>query len=229
MAVKPIEEPDIQLLASWRANAGAWTAAVRTQSIESRRLVTDAAILDQIRALAPRRVLDMGCGEGWLVRQLSTEGITAVGLDASAELIAAASAAGPEVYHCLSYAELAARPALAGQDHDLIVANFALLAADLDPLLAALPQCLTPGGRLLIQTLHPLALDGPYCDGWRQENFHGFGKSGWTPMPWYFRTITSWLALLQRCGWRLEQLDETIHPHSQRPLSLLLQANHQGF
>jgi hypothetical protein len=54
------------LCLSWQANADAWTAAVREQRIESRRLVTDAAIL--ALALAPLRILDLGCGEGWLRR-----------------------------------------------------------------------------------------------------------------------------------------------------------------
>jgi 2-polyprenyl-3-methyl-5-hydroxy-6-metoxy-1,4-benzoquinol methylase len=59
-----------QLRLSWQANADAWTTAVRGQRIESRRLVTDAAILQTILALAlaPLRILDLGCGEGWLRR-----------------------------------------------------------------------------------------------------------------------------------------------------------------
>ena len=38
---------------------------MRERRIESRRLVTDAAIVQAILALAPKRVLDMQCGEGW--------------------------------------------------------------------------------------------------------------------------------------------------------------------
>jgi hypothetical protein len=49
-----------QLALSWQANADAWTSAVREQRIESRRLVTDAAILQAVLALSPARVLDVG-------------------------------------------------------------------------------------------------------------------------------------------------------------------------
>ena len=56
------------LCLSWQANADAWTAAVREQRIESRRQVTDAAILQAILALAPLHILDLGCGDGWLRR-----------------------------------------------------------------------------------------------------------------------------------------------------------------
>lgn len=61
-----------QLSLSWQANADAWTAAVREQRIESRRQVTDAAIL----ALAPLRILDLGCGEGWLRRTVHSRRAT---------------------------------------------------------------------------------------------------------------------------------------------------------
>lgn len=60
-----------QLGHSWRANALAWTRAVRESRIESRRLATDRAIIEAVLARQPERVLDLGCGEGWLCRALA--------------------------------------------------------------------------------------------------------------------------------------------------------------
>ena len=89
---------------SWQANATAWTEAVRGQRIESRRLATDRAMLNAIRAHQPRRVLDLGCGEGWLCRALAAEDVETLGLDASAPLIEAARQAHPQgAYRCLTY------------------------------------------------------------------------------------------------------------------------------
>ncbi|HSK40392.1 MAG TPA: hypothetical protein VK943_11555, partial [Arenibaculum sp.] len=55
---------------SWTANAGLWTQAVRSGAIASRRLATDDAVVRAVAARRPRRVLDLGCGEGWLARAL---------------------------------------------------------------------------------------------------------------------------------------------------------------
>ena len=74
---------EYRLHLSWNANARAWTKAVREQLISSRRVVTDAAIVEVLVALQPRRVLDVGCGEGWLVRALNERGIEAFGVDGS--------------------------------------------------------------------------------------------------------------------------------------------------
>ena len=214
-----------QLSLSWQANADAWTAAVRERRIESRHLVTDAAIVQAILALAPTRVLDLGCGEGWLCRGLAEHGIEAVGVDASAPLIAVARKAGcPRAqYRVCGYAELESQAAQLGC-FDLLVCNFALLEDPLAPTLSALHGLLAAGGHLLVQTLHPWRAcnDASYRDGWRVESFAGFGEGFAEPMPWFFRTLESWLALFTETGWRLQWLQEPLHPESEQPVSLLM-------
>lgn len=214
-----------QLSLSWQANADAWTAAVRERRIESRHLVTDAAIVQAILALAPTRVLDLGCGEGWLCRGLAGHGIEAVGVDASAPLIAVARKAGcPRAqYRVCGYAELESQAAQLGR-FDLLVCNFALLEDPLAPTLSALHGLLAAGGHLLVQTLHPWRAcnDASYRDGWRVERFAGFGEGFAEPMPWFFRTLESWLALFTETGWRLQWLQEPLHPESEQPVSLLM-------
>ena len=134
--------------------------------------------------------------------------------------------AGGGGYHVLSYADLAANPSRVGRDFDVIVANFALLDDRVAPLLAALGGIFAHGGALVIQTLHPLVAGEVYRDGWRVEHFQVFGKAGpWQPMPWYFRTLGSWLMLLGQAGYNLLSLDEPLHPETALPLlSLLLTA-----
>ncbi len=220
--------PDERLLASWDANASAWTAAVREHRIPSRRAGTDAAILNACTRLASLSVLDVGCGEGWLARALADSGRRVVGIDASAELIAQARAhdvsEGRARYETVSYEQLIADATSAAGPFELIVCNFALLGDPLVPLLSALASRLAPAGQLLIQTVHPVMAvgEGAYVNGWREETFQGFGVSFPAAMPWYFRTLGSWVTELDGAGLRITALGEPMHPDSARPLSLLL-------
>ena len=212
------------LLQSWHHNAQAWIEAIRTGAIESRQTVTDQAILLAVLSRQPERVLDLGCGEGWLLRALTERGIEAVGVDGDAILVDAARAAGSSPVHLASYEALVEAKVDVGNDYDLICANFALLHQEIIPLLAAMNILLSPGGALVIQTLHPWTVAaGNYQDGWREETFDGF-KGQWRPMPWYFRTLSSWLNALDMAGFRLVGLQEPQHPQSPVPQSLLLVA-----
>ncbi|MFZ6045553.1 class I SAM-dependent methyltransferase [Pseudomonas sp. CR3202] len=217
-----------QLDLSWHANAPAWTRVVRENRIESRRLATDRAIAEAVLANCPARVLDLGCGEGWLCRALAAQGVDVLGIDASEPLVEAAQVAGG-VFRCLDYAQLQADPGQLGR-FDVVVCNFSLFEERLEPLLAAVRELLGVDGVLLIQTVHPWQARGRegYRDGWRHEDFAAFEGEFPEPMPWYFRTLASWCELLRRCGYRIEALREPAHPDTGEPLSLLLEAKPTG-
>lgn len=201
-----MSDPEQQILDSWKVNAAPWTQAIRNQEIASRKLVTDAAIIAAIKARCPATVLDIGCGEGWLARRLAEQGMRVTGVDAIPALIDTASAAGGANYHLLSYQQLAAGELR--QRFDVLVCNFSLLGeTSVEGLLAGLHAMLSPGGRLMIQTLHPTAAcgDQPYQDGWREGNWHGFSDAFSHPAPWYFRTLAGWLELFAHTGWQCER------------------------
>lgn len=217
---------DDRIRDSWQANAAAWTRAVRGDAIESRRLGTEAAIVEALRALAPATLLDVGCGEGWLCRAMSAEGVRCTGVDASMPLLAAARELGGGRFEACDYTALAEGDGLPGP-FDAIACNFALLAEDIVPLLRGLRRRLAPGGRLVVQTVHPFSACGeaPYRDGWRSEDFSAFGDDGFVmAMPWYFRTLARWVRDLDEAGLRLAALGEPTAPDGGRPLSLLLVA-----
>jgi 2-polyprenyl-3-methyl-5-hydroxy-6-metoxy-1,4-benzoquinol methylase len=214
---------------SWTMNAEAWTTAVREQAIPSRRLATDAAIVAACeRVIDGRRdvrVLDVGCGEGWLSRELARLGAHVTGMDASAPLIDVAQAmgGGPE-YACVAYEVLESDATALAGPFDLVVCNFALLDDRVSALLAALARRLPASGVILVQTVHPWAAvgDGPYEDGWRTESWGAFGMTFPAPMPWYFRTTGSWLAAAREARLVVDRIEEPIHPETKKPLSLLL-------
>ena len=104
---------------SWSHNADAWITAIRGAAIGSRRAGTDAALLRTIAECNPRRLLDVGCGEGWLARSLPAPGPDYLGIDACARLIAAARQAGGGRFCHLPYQELSRHPGLVDPGFDL--------------------------------------------------------------------------------------------------------------
>ena len=223
-------DPERRLHQAWQANAAAWTAAVRGGRIASR--VGGDRPRDRrggARAAAgarARRRLRRG-----LARAPPLPRGEVVGIDGSAALIAAARAAHPDgSYRVLSYADAIVSRRGWADAYDVVVCNFALLGEHLAPLLAALGSALAAEGMLLIQTLHPWAACGdlPYRDGWREETFAGFGEGRFEPMPWYFRTLASWLAEIAAAGLVVARCQEPLDPASGRPLSLLLSCRARG-
>jgi 2-polyprenyl-3-methyl-5-hydroxy-6-metoxy-1,4-benzoquinol methylase len=217
---------DEKIVDSWHKNAEPWSAAIRESQIESRTLVTNDAIVRAVLDRDPQTVLDIGCGEGWLTRALVERGVHATGVDAVPALIEEAQRQGIGDFRVASYEDIAAGKLQ--MRVDVAVANFALLGKEsVERLLASMPGLLTPGGAVIIQTLHPAVAtgDGPYQDGWRAGSWAGFSESFSDPAPWYFRTLESWRSLLAHSGFRLVETREPVHPRTGKPASVIFIAD----
>jgi 2-polyprenyl-3-methyl-5-hydroxy-6-metoxy-1,4-benzoquinol methylase len=240
-----------EIIRSWHANAAPWSEAIRTASVASRTLVTNQAVIDAVvsavasnaasavasdsasvacSSVAGPRVLDIGCGEGWLARALGDLGMRVTGIDAVPDLIAQAANApciaarrGSAVFSVQDYESIANRR-WHGGPFDAAVCNFSLLGAEsVDSLIAALPFYLANPGYLIIQTLHPLGACGalPYQDGWREGSWQGFGGEFRNPAPWYFRTLESWTSLLESGGFDIVERREPKAPEAAAPSSVI--------
>ena len=216
---------DEKVVDSWSRNSDPWITAVRGREIASRALVTDAAIVEAVRARRPRTGLDLGCGEGWLVRALA--GVEMVGVDAIPGLVEAARAAsggeGKGDFRVMSYEQIAAGELRLAVD--VAICNFSLIGNEaVSGLFKAAPSYLRPGGSLIVQTVHPAAScgDAPYVDGWREGSWAGFSSDFADAPPWYFRTLASWIALFTDNGLRFTEMREPVHPETGKPVSLIL-------
>ena len=217
-------ENNDRIIESWNANAKSWADAVRMKAIETRRLVTDQAVVDAILKYPCWRILDVGCGEGWLSKTLLTEGREVTGFDASPALISEARRNCNANFIELSYETFTGRPSSVGTDFDVVVCNFSLLDENVATLLKAIQTITRPSGHLIIQTVHPhIASAGRYENGWRDETFTNL-PGQWSCMPWFFRTMGSWVDALTSSGWNLVRLVEPIHPETRMPASLILDA-----
>jgi 2-polyprenyl-3-methyl-5-hydroxy-6-metoxy-1,4-benzoquinol methylase len=225
----PLNTPEDAIIRSWHVNAEPWAAALQSQSIQSRLLVTDQAVVDAVRGMQPRRVLDLGCGEGWLSRALSAHGMDVVGIDVVPALIARARTLGAGNFHVGSYRDIVDGLQQQGP-FDAIVCNFSLFGqASVETLIGSIRSFMTPDGFFIVQTLHPVAACGPhpYRDGWRPGSWSGFSSDFSDPAPWYFRTLATWYAMLREHGLEVLECREPTGADAQLPSSVIFICGHR--
>ena len=211
-----------QIFRSWETNAKAWTHEVRQNNIESRKLVTNQTIIDAVLSCHPSRVLDLGCGEGWLTRALMDRKIDTFGVDASPQLIDCANHASNGRYAVISYEELFKKERI--DQFDAVVCNFSLLGQESVQLVFRnIKKILKTNGALVIQTIHPVVGCGSerYVDGWRAGSWDGFSSALTDPAPWYFRTLESWFTLFSSNQLKLVDLQEPLNPITNMPASVV--------
>jgi 2-polyprenyl-3-methyl-5-hydroxy-6-metoxy-1,4-benzoquinol methylase len=212
---------DKKIIDSWKKNAAPWVQAIREGEIKSRIEVTNKAIEDTILGRNPSNVLDIGCGEGWLVRRLTGSDIDGLGVDVVPELIKTAQADGGGRFKILSYEEL--KFDQLNEKFDVAVCNFSLIGKEsVEQLFEEMPSILNPMGAFIIQTIHPEAIeDDNTGDGWRSGSWDGFNDQFSDPAPWYFRTITNWKALFSQNGFAQLEVIEPTFPNTGTPASVI--------
>jgi trans-aconitate methyltransferase len=102
-----------------------------------------------VEALDPQpgeRILDLGCGDGFLTRRIAESGATLVGVDASPQMVAAAKEHGAD-------ARLAnGESLLFDHEFDAVFSNAALhWMSDQDAVLRGVYRALKPGGRFVAE------------------------------------------------------------------------------
>lgn len=216
---------DSEIIDSWHINASAWIKAIKNEVIESRKVVTNAAILNTILAHKPKNVLDIGCGEGWLARTLSKTGIPVLGIDAVPALIDYANQIGLAKFDVCLYENL--RNYKFDSKFDGIVCNFSLIGKEsTEIVIKTSANLLQKHGKLIIQTLHPaVAYIDSYTEGWRSGSWSGFSEDFLKPAPWYFRTIEGWFKLLNKHGFEKINIIEPIFPKTEKPASIIFECS----
>lgn len=103
-------------------------------------------------------VLEVACGNGLFARRLSSLGASVLATDGSSEMLERARSretSGIE-YRLLDASDPASFAALPEASFDAAVCNMALMdMAATEPLAAALPRLLRPGGRFVFSITHP--------------------------------------------------------------------------
>lgn len=212
---------DEKIIESWKKNVNLWLNAIHKDEIASRVLVTNEAIVEAVLSKKPNTVLDIGCGEGWLVRAIEENGINCLGIDVVPGFIQQASTGNGRFkelsYEALSFFEL-------GEKFDLLVANFSLLGNEsVEHIFQQAAELLNEHGYLIIQTIHPKMVndDSNNTDGWRAGSWDGFNSTFVDPAPWYLRTLKSWKALFTKSGFQDVAIIEPLNPVTNKITSVI--------
>lgn len=142
---------------TYAGNSTFWVQIIREKLDRYRTELTDTAILSAIGSVKNHTVLDGGCGEGYLSRELANRGALVTGLDISPSLIVAAceerDRLGLKINHYV--ADLNSIPE-ADNTFDVVVCNHVMNDVE-DPLatLKEIGRVTKPGGRLAFLMLHP--------------------------------------------------------------------------
>jgi 2-polyprenyl-3-methyl-5-hydroxy-6-metoxy-1,4-benzoquinol methylase len=141
--------------APWDANARFWLRIIREHRDRYRTELTDPAVLNATGDITGLDVLDAGCGEGYMARELASRGARHVtGIDTSAEMARAAEAAKVPGTS-FTKGSVGDLPFTA-DSFDVILANHLLNdLPDIDGPIGEFARVLRPGGRLTALMLHP--------------------------------------------------------------------------
>lgn len=131
-------------------------ATARDGGFAKRHLVNEAVfrLLGDVGGL---RVLDAGCGNGYLSRMLAHRGAQVVGVEPTSAMVGFCREQEAGLRQGVTYiqADLAQLPVLDGP-FDAVVCSMVLMAIpDWKPALRACVEALRPGGRLVFAIVHP--------------------------------------------------------------------------
>ncbi|WP_394822349.1 class I SAM-dependent methyltransferase [Pendulispora albinea] len=161
-----------------------------------------ADLFELLAAQPGERVLDLGCGTGDHVAALRARGIDALGVDASAEMLARARQKFPDhPAHVFRVGD--ARSLDVAGEFDAVVSNAVLhWVPDADLAARSIHAALRPGGRFVAELggSGNTATIGGGVEALR-------GARGLPPVrsPWYFPTVGQYAAVLERAGLEVRQ------------------------
>lgn len=164
----------------WNRVADDWQRQVGDDGDRNRRLNSDPVLWDFAGEVTGLRVLDAGCGTGYLTRKLAGRGASVVGVDLSDRMIEIARRSAPDLdLRVDSVTELAT---LNDAEFDLLISNYVLMdVPDLESTITSFARVLRPRGAAVVIFSHPC-----FPQGRRSEGAGGESSYRWD-LPYFER------------------------------------------
>lgn len=138
----------------WDRTAEDWKLQVGTHGDRNRLLNSDPVLWAFAGDVEGRRVLDAGCGTGYLSRKLQARGAQVTGVDFSEKMIALARQDAEGIDFRVDSCE--SLDTCATESFHLLVSNYVLMdLPDLEAAVNAFYRVLQPGGRAVLVFSHP--------------------------------------------------------------------------
>jgi trans-aconitate methyltransferase len=167
------------------------------------RFVSDLGepLVDLLNPQPGERILDLACGDGVLTEKIIAKGAEVVGVDGSADMVAAAQKRGVDArvvdaYH-LDFAP----------EFDAVFSNAALhwMKRDPDAVIQGVRRALKPNGRFVAEMGghgNVAAITVALC-----ATIEKYGANGEAMIPWYFPSADEYRERLNRVGFRTEYIE----------------------
>jgi len=223
-----------EVSARWDAAAQVWAETVRSGGDIYREAVNNPAMFGMLGPVKGKRILDLGCGEGYNTRLLAERGAEVVGIDVSQELIELARVKEKEEPLGIEYhvADAAWLSMLKDESFDIVVAFMSLMdIPDLEGAVHEVNRVLKRGGRFLFSITHPCfdrfrddlgwekdekeqrlyyKVDDYFAEGPKEFVFTLGGGKVILPgkMIHFHRTLTTYFHVLHKAGLAVTRLEE---------------------
>jgi len=174
-------------------------------------------VLELLDVKAGERVLDLGCGTGYLANEIKQQGAQVIGADASPEMVTKARATYPEV----DFEVVDGTSFHFDEPFDAVFSNATLhWIKDADAVINNVYNTLKPGGRFVAEMGGKGNMKHIIAATLQVLNKYGYAGAE-QDNPWYFPSPAEYAAKLEAAGFRV-----TFMAHFDRPT--LLQDGRQG-
>ena len=157
---------------------------------------------DVVQLLGPQqgeRILDLGCGTGYLTHVIAQAGARVVGIDNSSSMIQCAQAAYPD----LDFRVMSATDFSFETPFDAVFSNAVLhWVLDRENAVDHIARHLKPGGRLVLEMGGKGNVEEIVVATRKVLTRHGYYSNAATQL-WYFPSLSEYTTLLERKGFRV--------------------------
>lgn len=155
----------------WEENAVAFSELIENQGTPHHRFILNPCVEELLGDVRGKRLLDAGCGEGYLSRFYAAKGARVTGLDISQKLITTARRlTEDDLSVTYQTGDICHLPRLEKETFDLVLCNLVLLNVScLEDALSEFHRILVAGGELVLSIVHP-AFDFYGPGSWELES-----------------------------------------------------------